>query len=63
MVRAWGWGLGIGLGVGVGVGAGAIPDETRKLIQAHAVNYMDEHLFYEDTNRLFLHRACKHGVL
>lgn len=42
---------------------GAIPDETRKLIQAHAVNYMDEHLFYEDTKRLFWHRACEHSVI
>lgn len=42
---------------------GAIPDATRKLIQAHAVNYMDEHLFYEDMKKLFLHRACEQGVL
>jgi hypothetical protein len=42
---------------------GAIPDRTRKLIEAHAVNFKDEHLFYEDTKKLFWQRACKQGVL
>jgi len=37
---------------------GAIPDKTRKLIEADAVNYKDEQLFYEDTKRLFWHQAC-----
>ena len=42
---------------------GAIPDRTRKLIEAHAVNYKDEQLFYEDTKKLFWHKACKERVL
>jgi len=42
---------------------GAIPDRTRKLIEAHAVNYKDEQLFYEDTKKLFWHQACTQRVL
>ena len=42
---------------------GAIPDRTRLLIKAHAVNYKDEQLFYEDTKKLFWHRACAQRVL
>ena len=42
---------------------GAIPDRTRKLIEAHSVNYKEEHLFYEDTKRLFWHQACKQRLL
>lgn len=42
---------------------GAIPDRRRKLIEAHAVNYKDEQLFYEDTKKLFWHKACKERVL
>jgi len=39
---------------------GAIPDITRKLLEAHAVNYKDEQLFYQDTKEIFWHRACEH---
>lgn len=42
---------------------GAIPDKTRKLIEQHAVNYGDEHLFYEDAKKLFWYQACRHNVL